>query len=109
MKTTIKQPAALAAFKLAESRYREEKISYHNKAKSLRHREEDERNALPMLKRVFTTLDLFTGFKEDLLAERAEEREAYCHKQIRILESLSPISRVCLCQKDLEMLERERV
>jgi len=109
MKTSIRQPQALEAFKIAEQRYREERQAYEKKAEALRQQEEEAINALPWYSRMWAANNFLTGFKEDIRAIRAKDAERYCKKQIRILQTLSLVSRVCLCQKDLEILQQQSV
>ena len=104
MKTAIKQPEAVSMFTAAAIRHSAKQQQYEQEAEKLRKNEEDERNALPWYSRMWTTLNWLTGFEQDIRAQRARENLNYCEKQLRILQTLSPRSRICLCQKDLDVL-----
>lgn len=105
MKTAIKQPHAIKLFINAASYYRERAGFYDDRAQALRTAEEQAWLAQPWYKRAFTGVNAFTGFHDELQAQKYKKSARYCEKQVSILQSLSSLSRVCLSQKDLEILQ----
>lgn len=105
MQTVLPVERAIEMFEETHSWHANEQEIYEQEAQALRRQEEQELASIPWYRRWFYTLDEFTGFTEDLLASQAEKRKEYCKKQLRILRSLSPLSRVTLSQRDLSILE----
>ena len=106
MQTVVPVEQAEQRFEAAISFYANEQAIFEKEAQALRQQEREEASALPWYKAVFYTEDAFTGFAEDVKALQARERKEYCERQLRILQTLSPLSRVTLSQRDLSILGR---
>lgn len=109
MKTVMQQPDAIKLFINAASYYRDRARWYDEKADALKKAEEQAWLAQPWYKRAFTGVDFFTGFREELQAQKYKKSAQYCEQQVSILQKLSSLSRVSLSQKDLEMLEHSSI
>lgn len=105
MQTVVPVEQAEQRFEAAISFYTNEQVILEREAQALRQQEEQELASIPWYRRWFYTLDDFTGFAEDVKALQASERKEYCERQLRILQTLSPLSRVTLSQRDLSILE----
>lgn len=106
MQTVVPVEQAEQRFEAAISFYANKQSILEREAQALRQQEREEARALPWYRRWFYTLDEFTGFAEDVKALQARERKEYCERQLRILQTLSPLSRVTLSQRDLSILEQ---
>lgn len=104
MRTTISADEALKLFGEARAWYANEQELYEREAKLARQQEEEQLAVLPWYKRLFYSLDDWTGFNEDLAAHRAGEAKEYCTQQLRALRVISPRSVVQLQQRDLAIL-----
>ena len=104
MQTTVKHEDAVELFFEAAVHWADAESRKENEAHLLREAEEQSLAALPWYRRIFCSLDDFTGFKEDLEAIRCGERKVYCYKQLEILNTLSHLSTVRLTQRDLDIL-----
>ena len=104
MQTAVSRNEALKLFFNAAAHWADEQTRKEREADALRCAEEAELTSLPWYRRWFYTLDEFTGLTQDVEAFYCGEQMNYCHKQLEILNTLSPLSVVRLSQRDLNVL-----
>ena len=106
MQTVVPVEQAEQRFEAAISFYTNEQTIFEREAQALRQQEREKARALSWYKSLFYSDDVFCGFAEDIKALQARERKEYCERQLRILQTFSPLSRVTLSQRDLNILEQ---